>query len=111
MVGNAIGRSALVMLWTWGNERESSQMIYQPIALNASQIDQFQAQGFLVLPKFLPWAVVEQVDDRLDPLFATRFSQTAAHAGSSSGRTERRCGDAIALGRNVRASVHHGQTI
>ena len=38
-----------------------------------AQIDQFRSQGFLILDKFLPLDLVEQIDDRLDPLFATRF--------------------------------------
>lgn len=48
-------------------------MTYHPIVLDESQIHQFQVQGFLLLPEFLPLQVVEQVDDRLDPLFATQF--------------------------------------
>ena len=51
----------------------NSLMVYQPIAFNALQIQQFREQGFLILPKFLPLEMVEQIDDRLDPLFATRF--------------------------------------
>jgi len=48
-------------------------MSYQPVDLNPLQIQQFQTQGFLILEKFLPLEVVEQIDARLDPLFATRF--------------------------------------
>jgi phytanoyl-CoA hydroxylase len=48
-------------------------LTYQPIALSQSQIAQFQKQGFLVLEKFLPLDLVEQIDSRLDPLFATCF--------------------------------------
>jgi phytanoyl-CoA hydroxylase len=41
--------------------------------LTDSQIAQFRSQGFLILDKFLPLDIVERIDDRLDPLFATRF--------------------------------------
>ncbi|NJL22298.1 MAG: phytanoyl-CoA dioxygenase family protein [Leptolyngbyaceae cyanobacterium SM1_3_5] len=44
-----------------------------PIELSAAQIEQFREQGFLVLEKFLDRDRVSQIDDRLDPLFATRF--------------------------------------
>jgi phytanoyl-CoA hydroxylase len=46
---------------------------YQPIAFSQAQLEHFQSQGFLVLEKFLPLNLVEQIDSRLDPLFATRF--------------------------------------
>jgi hypothetical protein len=48
-------------------------MTYEPVQLSASQIDQFQEQGFLILEKFLPVDLVECITERLDPLFATRF--------------------------------------
>lgn len=41
--------------------------------LTQVQIDQFQTQGFLILEKFLELDLVEQIDDRLDPLFATQL--------------------------------------
>lgn len=44
-----------------------------PIQLSEAQINQFRDQGFLILEKFLDLDVVEQIDQRLDPLFATRF--------------------------------------
>lgn len=48
-------------------------MAYQPIQLTKAQINQFQAQGFLILEKFLALDLVKQIDDRLDPLFATQL--------------------------------------
>lgn len=44
-----------------------------PIELSSTQINQFREQGFLVLEKLLNLDRVTQIDDRLDPLFATRF--------------------------------------
>ncbi|MBD3881631.1 phytanoyl-CoA dioxygenase family protein [Phormidium tenue FACHB-886] len=41
--------------------------------LTDSHLAQFRSQGFLILDKFLPLDLVEQIDSRLDPLFATRF--------------------------------------
>jgi len=51
----------------------NATMTARPIHFTDAQIQQFQQQGFLVLDSFLPLDVVTQVDDRLDPLFATRF--------------------------------------
>ncbi len=45
----------------------------QPIQLTQAQIDQFQAQGFLILEKLLDLDIVARIDDRLDPLFATQL--------------------------------------
>ena len=45
-------------------------MTYQ---FTQAQIDQFQTQGFLILEKFLELDLVERIDDRLDPLFATQL--------------------------------------
>lgn len=51
----------------------SDRASYRPLDFSEAQIQQFQQQGFLVLNSFLPPDVVKAVDDRLDPLFATRF--------------------------------------
>jgi hypothetical protein len=48
-------------------------MRYQPIEFSEAQILQFRQQGFLILDRFLPLEVVKHIDDRLDPLFATRL--------------------------------------
>jgi len=48
-------------------------MTHQPVQLSDAQIDQFQAQGFLVLEKFLDLEIVDRIDARLDPLFATQL--------------------------------------
>lgn len=48
-------------------------MSYLPISLSAAQLKQFQEQGFLMLDQFLDPERVEQITERLDPLFATRF--------------------------------------
>jgi phytanoyl-CoA hydroxylase len=48
-------------------------MAHQPIRLSTEQIEQFHTQGYLILEHFLDESVVEQIAERLDPLFATRF--------------------------------------
>lgn len=48
-------------------------MTYQSVQLSTEQIDQFREQGFLMLEKFLDLDLVDRIDDRLDPLFATRL--------------------------------------
>lgn len=48
-------------------------MVHHPVQLTQAQIDQFQTQGFLILEKFLDLEIVERIDDRLDPLFATQL--------------------------------------
>lgn len=48
-------------------------MTHLPVQLRDAQIQQFQADGFLILEKFLDLAVVDRIDARLDPLFATQF--------------------------------------
>ncbi|HEY9625720.1 MAG TPA: phytanoyl-CoA dioxygenase family protein [Coleofasciculaceae cyanobacterium] len=48
-------------------------MTYQPVKLSDDQIAQFQAQGFLILEKFLDSEIVDRIDSRLDPLFATQL--------------------------------------
>lgn len=48
-------------------------MNHQPLQFNDAQIAQFQAQGFLVLEKFLDLDIVDRIDARLDPLFATQL--------------------------------------
>ncbi|NJN86181.1 MAG: phytanoyl-CoA dioxygenase family protein [Leptolyngbyaceae cyanobacterium SL_7_1] len=48
-------------------------MAHQPIHFTAEQVQQFQAQGFLVLEKFMDMEAVDRLVDRFDPLFATRF--------------------------------------
>lgn len=44
-----------------------------PHQITQAQIDQFQEQGFLILEKLLDREIVERIDDRLDPLFATQL--------------------------------------
>ena len=48
-------------------------MVYESVQLSAEQIAHFQAQGFLVLEKFLDSVLVERMIDKLEPLFATKF--------------------------------------
>ncbi|HEY9642666.1 MAG TPA: phytanoyl-CoA dioxygenase family protein [Coleofasciculaceae cyanobacterium] len=48
-------------------------MSHQPVHLSDVQIAQFQEQGFLILEKFLDLEIVDQIDSRLDPLFATQL--------------------------------------
>lgn len=48
-------------------------MIHPPVQLSEGQIDAFHAQGFLILENFLAAPHVQQIADRLDPLFATQF--------------------------------------
>jgi phytanoyl-CoA hydroxylase len=48
-------------------------MAYQPIQFSEAQIGQFQAEGFLMLEKFLDLELVDRIIERFDPLFATRF--------------------------------------
>ena len=48
-------------------------MVHQPIYLSDAQIAQFQTQGFLVLEKFLDLEIVDRIDARLEPLFATQL--------------------------------------
>ncbi len=55
------------------NAMITSRSSYLPMQFSSAQIQQFQQQGFLVLDALLPPEVVTTVDDRLDPLFATRF--------------------------------------
>lgn len=43
------------------------------VQLSADQISQFQQQGFLILDQLLTPEQVDQITERLDPLFATRF--------------------------------------
>src|SRR5579883_1927554 len=48
-------------------------MTYQPVRLTTAQISQFQTDGFLVLPEFLPLVWVDRLSSRFDPLFATQL--------------------------------------
>ncbi|MBW4473480.1 MAG: phytanoyl-CoA dioxygenase family protein [Stenomitos rutilans HA7619-LM2] len=48
-------------------------MTHVPVQLSDEQIHQFREDGFLILEKFLDLAVVDRIDARLDPLFATQF--------------------------------------
>ncbi|MBW4582619.1 MAG: phytanoyl-CoA dioxygenase family protein [Tildeniella nuda ZEHNDER 1965/U140] len=48
-------------------------MNHEPVQLSDGQIHQFQAEGFLILEKFLDLELIDRVVDRLDPLFATQF--------------------------------------
>ena len=49
------------------------QRMTYPLQFTQAQIDQFRDRGFLILEKFLDLDQVEQLDDRLDPLFATQL--------------------------------------
>jgi hypothetical protein len=49
------------------------QITASGVQLSAEQVRQFQQQGFLILEKLLTSEQVEQIAERLDPLFATRF--------------------------------------
>lgn len=44
-----------------------------PVQLNSEQIAHFQEQGYLILDRWLDPEIVERIDARLDPLFATRL--------------------------------------
>ena len=48
-------------------------MEYQLVQLSDTQRRQFQKEGFLILEKFLDLELVDRIDARLDPLFATQF--------------------------------------
>ncbi|ARV63208.1 phytanoyl-CoA dioxygenase family protein [Nostocales cyanobacterium HT-58-2] len=48
-------------------------MLDKSIHLSGEQIAQFQADGYLILEKFLNLELVDLIISKLDPLFATRF--------------------------------------
>jgi len=48
-------------------------MVYQPITLSSEQIQQFQADGFLIIENFLPPDFAQRLADRLEPMFHGNF--------------------------------------
>jgi phytanoyl-CoA hydroxylase len=48
-------------------------MVHQSVQFSQAQIQQFREQGFLILEKFLDLDMVDRIDSRLDPLFATQL--------------------------------------
>jgi phytanoyl-CoA hydroxylase len=48
-------------------------MSYRPIQLTETQIQQFQADGFLILENFLPLDLTQSLVERIDPLFHGKF--------------------------------------
>ena len=48
-------------------------MDYQPLQLTDNHIQQFQTDGFLILENFMGMALVEQLRDRIEPLFHGKF--------------------------------------
>lgn len=48
-------------------------MAYTPIQLSNQQVQQFQADGFLILEKFIPADFTACLAERLDPLFHGKF--------------------------------------
>lgn len=47
--------------------------MYQPVQLTDNQIQQFQADGFLILDHFVPLDFTKQLIARLEPLFHGQF--------------------------------------